>query len=134
MPRVLTDDRTARPSGGSNANGMTRGSHGPSDSGTQSGVGVSQALGLAGLIVLAEYLARRILAPTLPSIGASPVNSESLPIGAPVVNDMLATALIYRGCEWASATPQESDALQVRLPAMSDAHDRRAGTEVRHVR
>jgi membrane protease YdiL (CAAX protease family) len=74
---------------------MTRGSHGPPDSGTRSGGGVAQALGLAGLIVLAEYLARRLLAPTLPSIGAPPVNSESLPIGAPVVNDMVAAALIY---------------------------------------
>jgi membrane protease YdiL (CAAX protease family) len=54
-----------------------------------------QALGLAGIIVLAEYLARRMLAPTLPSIGAPPVNSESLPIGPPVFNDMLATGVIY---------------------------------------
>jgi len=54
-----------------------------------------QALGLAALIVLAEYVARRILAPTLPSIGAPPVNSANLPIGAPVFNDMAATALIY---------------------------------------
>jgi membrane protease YdiL (CAAX protease family) len=41
------------------------------------------ALGLAAVIVVAEYLARRVLAPSLPTIGS------------PVVNDMAAAALIY---------------------------------------
>jgi membrane protease YdiL (CAAX protease family) len=41
------------------------------------------ALGLAGLIIVAEYLARRVLAPSLPILGV------------PVVNDMLAAAICY---------------------------------------
>ena len=44
---------------------------------------VTFALGLAVAIVVAECLARRILAPTLPTIGS------------PTVNDMLAAALCY---------------------------------------
>jgi membrane protease YdiL (CAAX protease family) len=47
------------------------------------GGGIGFALGLAGGIVVAEYLARRALAPTFPVIGS------------PTVNDMLATALCY---------------------------------------
>jgi CAAX protease family protein len=41
------------------------------------------ALGLVGLIIVSEYLARRVLAPSLPTLGA------------PVVNDMLAAAICY---------------------------------------
>ena len=44
---------------------------------------IGPALGLVAAIVLAEYAARRVLAPAL------------LTIGAPVVDDMLATALCY---------------------------------------
>ena len=95
MPRVLTEDRTEQPPRTSKADGMRHGSHGARDASTHSGTVAAQGLGLAALIVLAEYLARRFLAPTMPSIGAPPVNSESLPIGAPVVNDMVATVLIY---------------------------------------
>jgi membrane protease YdiL (CAAX protease family) len=95
MPRVLTDVRTERPSGASGADGVARGARGPLDARAESSLTAAQALGLAALIVLAEYLARRILAPTMPSIGAPPVNSDSLPVGAPVVNDMVAAALIY---------------------------------------
>ncbi|MCC7372981.1 MAG: CPBP family intramembrane metalloprotease [Chloroflexi bacterium] len=53
----------------------------PSGFSTGSAAGV--ALGLALLIVVAEYLARHVLAPILPLIGA------------PMVNDMLASALCY---------------------------------------
>lgn len=45
--------------------------------------GVGGALALAGVIVVAEYAARRGLAPALPIVGA------------PVVNDMLASAVCY---------------------------------------
>jgi membrane protease YdiL (CAAX protease family) len=45
--------------------------------------GVGTALGLAVVIVIAEYLARRALAPTFPVIGS------------PTVNDMLAAAICY---------------------------------------
>lgn len=47
------------------------------------GVRAGPALGLAVIIVVTEYVARRVLAPALPTIGA------------PVVNDMLASALAY---------------------------------------
>jgi membrane protease YdiL (CAAX protease family) len=55
----------------------------PPPGATSPGVRAGPALGLVALIVVTEYLARRVLAPSLPTIGA------------PVVNDMLATALAY---------------------------------------
>jgi membrane protease YdiL (CAAX protease family) len=47
------------------------------------GVRPGPALGLAVIIVVTEYVARRVFAPSLPTIGA------------PAVNDMLASALAY---------------------------------------
>jgi membrane protease YdiL (CAAX protease family) len=71
--------RTSRPS--THPDATTRGSI------------VGFALGLAVVIVVAEYLARRVLAPALPTIGS------------PTVNDMLAAALCYGLLVALTATP-----------------------------
>lgn len=75
-PSALTPDETT---------------HAPA-SGISAGSAAGAALGLALLIVVTEYLARHVLAPILPLIGA------------PMVNDMLASALCYTLLVLATAT------------------------------
>lgn len=63
--------------------------------GSSAGAAAGAALGLALLIIAAEYLARHVVAPILPLIGA------------PMVNDMLASALCYTLLVLATAAAYE---------------------------
>jgi membrane protease YdiL (CAAX protease family) len=81
----MTVNRTAQADARSDTRDASTEQHGSALSldATSPGGAAGLALGLAAIIVVAEYLARRLLAPALPTLGS------------PVVNDMLAMTLCY---------------------------------------